>query len=82
MTVDDAEIVRRIGELADEEHKLERSHEGQEPSAQELEKLRNIEVTLDQCWDLLRQRRARRAAGRDPDEVSVRPESVVESYRQ
>ena len=82
MTVDDAEIVHRIGELADEEHKLERSHEGQEPSAQELEKLRHIEVTLDQCWDLLRQRRARRAAGRDPDEVSVRPESVVESYRQ
>jgi hypothetical protein len=82
VTVDDADIVRRIGDLADEEHKLERSHEGQEPSGQDLEKLRNIEVTLDQCWDLLRQRRARRAAGQDPEEVSVRPESVVESYRQ
>jgi hypothetical protein len=80
--VDDADIVRRIGELADEEHSLERSHEGQEPSAQELEKLRQIEVTLDQCWDLLRQRRARRAAGQDPDDVSVRSESVVEGYRQ
>ena len=63
--MDDADIVRRIGELADEEHKLERSHEGQEPSGQDLEKLRNIEVTLDQCWDLLRQRRAaaRRRSG-------------------
>lgn len=80
--MDDAEIVRRIGELADEEHNLERSHEGREPSPQDLEKLRQIEVTLDQCWDLLRQRRARRAAGQDPDEVAVRPENVVEGYRQ
>ena len=80
--MDDADIVRRIGELADEEHRLERSHEGQEPSAQDLEKLHQIEVTLDQCWDLLRQRRARRAAGQNPNDVSVRPESVVEGYRQ
>lgn len=80
--MDDADIVRRISALADEEHRLERSHEGQEPTAQDLEKLRQIEITLDQCWDLLRQRRARRAAGQDPDNVSVRPESVVEGYRQ
>jgi len=80
--MDDAEIVRRIGELADEEHNLERSHEGIEPPHEDLEKLRQIEVTLDQCWDLLRQRRARRAAGQDPDGVAVRPESVVEGYRQ
>jgi hypothetical protein len=44
--------------------------------------LREIEITLDQCWDLLRQRRARRAAGQDPDDVAVRPEEVVEHYRQ
>jgi hypothetical protein len=80
--MDDVDIVRHIGELTDEEHRLERSHEGQEPSAEELEELRHIEVTLDQCWDLLRQRRARRDAGQDPDEVAVRPESVVEGYRQ
>jgi hypothetical protein len=80
--MDDAEIVRRIGELADKEHQLERSHEGTEPSAEDLDKLRQIEVTLDQCWDLLRQRRARRAAGQDPDAVAVRPESIVEGYRQ
>jgi hypothetical protein len=80
--MDDVDIVRHIGELTDEEHRLERSHEGQEPSAEELEELRHIEVTLDQCWDLLRQRRARRNAGQDPEEVAVRPESVVEGYRQ
>jgi hypothetical protein len=80
--LNDVEIVRRIGELAEQEHSLERSFEGQEPSSTELERLRQIEVTLDQCWDLLRQRRARRNAGQDPDEVTVRPESVVESYRQ
>lgn len=80
--MDDTEILRRIGELADEEHHLEGLREGEERKPEELDRLRQIEVTLDQCWDLLRQRRARRAAGQDPDEVSVRPESVVEGYRQ
>ncbi|HMK96733.1 MAG TPA: DUF2630 family protein [Acidimicrobiales bacterium] len=80
--LDDADIVRRIGRLAEEEHNLERSFEGKEPSSVELERLRQLEVTLDQCWDLLRRRRARRNAGQDPDDVTVRPESVVESYRQ
>ncbi len=80
--MDDIDIVHRIGQLSEEEHSLERSHEGQELSSQEVDRLRQIEVALDQCWDLLRQRRARRAAGQDPDEVEVRPESVVEGYRQ
>ncbi|MDQ1485188.1 MAG: hypothetical protein QOJ62_881 [Actinomycetota bacterium] len=48
----------------------------------ELERLRAIEVTLDQCWDLLRQRRARRHAGEDPDQAAVRPEQIVEGYQQ
>ncbi|HTW05946.1 MAG TPA: DUF2630 family protein [Acidimicrobiales bacterium] len=80
--MDDAEIVERIGELANEEHRLEREHEGQEPSTEDIKRLRDIEVTLDQCWDLLRQRRARRAAGQDPDGSAVRPVDVVEGYRQ
>ncbi|HEX5266361.1 MAG TPA: DUF2630 family protein [Acidimicrobiales bacterium] len=80
--MDDREIVKRIGELADEEHHLEDSHEGTPLGESELARLRAIEVALDQCWDLLRQRRARRAAGQDPDEAAVRPESVVERYRQ
>jgi Protein of unknown function (DUF2630) len=80
--MDDTDIVRRISKLADEEHGLERAHEGEELSAQEQDRLHEIEVALDQCWDLLRQRRARRNAGQDPDDVEVRPESVVERYRQ
>jgi hypothetical protein len=80
--MDDQQIVRRIGELADEEHRLERSHEGTGLDPTELERLREIEVALDQCWDLLRQRRARRSVGEDPDTASVRPENVVEGYEQ
>jgi len=44
--------------------------------------MRDIEVALDQCSDLLRQRRARRASGQDPDEAIVRAEAVVEGYQQ
>ena len=72
--MNDADIVHRIGVLADEEHSLERSHEGEEFSEQELERLREIEVTLDQCWDLLRQRRARRAAVQRAGERTPRSE--------
>ena len=49
---------------------------------EEEERLRTIEVALDQCWDLLRQRRARRHAGQDPDEAKPRPAPVVENYQQ
>ena len=49
---------------------------------EELSRLRAIEVSLDQCWDLLRQRRARRSTGQDPDDAQVRPEGVVEGYQQ
>ena len=80
--MDDAEIVQRIGQLADEERSLEQSHEGSGLSEEDLSRLHSVEVALDQCWDLLRQRRARRAAGKDPDEAGVRPEEVVEGYRQ
>jgi len=81
--VDDIEIVQRIGQLADEEHRMERSSEaGVGLSDEELARLRQVEVALDQCWDLLRQRRARRAAGQDVDDAAVRPEGVVEGYRQ
>ena len=80
--MDDLEIVARIGELTDEEHALERAHIGKPLSDAELERLRAIEVALDQCWDLLRQRRARRDAGEDPGEAAARPEGVVEGYEQ
>ena len=80
--MDDLEIVARIDELSEEEHRLERSHEGQPLGEEELQRLRSLEIALDQCWDLLRQRRARREAGQDPDQASIRPASVVEGYQQ
>jgi hypothetical protein len=80
--MDDLDIVRRIGELSDEEHALERSHTGEALSDTEVERMRTIEVALDQCWDLLRQRRARRHAGIDPEDASVRSVGTVEGYQQ
>lgn len=80
--MDDTELIARIGSLVDEEHQLDQriAADGADPEAQE--RLRSLEVALDQCWDLLRQRRARRAAGADPDEASVRPPGTVEGYQQ
>ena len=80
--MDDQEIVRRIGELADEEHRLERTHAGAPLGDDEPKRMRELEVALDQCWDLLRQRRARRDAGQDPDAASARSENTVEGYQQ
>jgi len=80
--MDEIEIVRRIGELVEDEHALERRHAGAAPSEDEVARLQVIEVALDQCWDLLRQRRARRDAGQDVDDVHVRSENVVEGYQQ
>ena len=80
--MDDQEIVNRINELAEQEHRLEEAHVGQSLAPEEESRLRTIEVALDQCWDLLRQRRARRHAGQDPDEAHERPAPVVEGYKQ
>ena len=80
--MDDSELVRRIGELADEEHALERSITADASSDAERQRLADLEVALDQCWDLLRQRRARRSAGADPDAAAVRPAGTVEGYEQ
>lgn len=74
--MDDKQISARIGELIDEEHEMER---GGQPDAT---RLRELEVELDQCWDLLRRRRARRAAGENPDDAEPRPGNVVEGYLQ
>ena len=80
--MDDHEIVRRVGQLTEEEHELERSIAGAGASEDDERRLRELEVALDQCWDLLRQRRARRSAGLDPDDADVRPSAVVEGYQQ
>lgn len=79
----DEDIVKRIDGLVAEEHRLHSySAEGKELSEEDRATLRRLEIELDQCWDLLRQRRARRHAGQDPDDASVRPADVVERYKQ
>ncbi|WNV90452.1 DUF2630 family protein [Umezawaea sp. Da 62-37] len=78
----DEEVISRINQLVAEEHELENSKIGEGLSADEATRLRAIEVGLDQAWDLLRQRRARRAAGMDPDAAETRDVGVVEGYRQ
>jgi hypothetical protein len=78
--MDDLQVIGRINEIAHEEHELwEREGRGEITDA-ERERLRELGVTLDQCWDLLHQRRARRAAGQDPDDTSVRDARTVEGY--
>jgi hypothetical protein len=76
----DEDVIQRINDLANEEHALfERESRG-EASRTERERLREIAVQLDQCYDLLHQRRARRAAGLDPDDAAVRDAGTVEGY--
>ena len=81
-SMDDRQLIDRIGALVKEEHALERQASGDGLDEQEQDRLRQLEVQLDQCWDLLRQRRARRDAGLDPEDAQVRPEGTVEGYLQ
>jgi len=86
--MDDQTILSRIESLVAEEHSLQHREQDDaertqpEPLATDRERLEQVSVELDQCWDLLRQRRARRAAGEDPDEAQVREPGTVEKYLQ
>jgi hypothetical protein len=80
--MDDESVLQHIERLVAREKELEESHEGREATAEDRRRLGEIEIELDRCWDLLRQRRARRAAGLDPDQASERPAEVVEDYLQ
>jgi hypothetical protein len=81
--VEDDQVIASIDSLVEEEHQLyARKSEGEELTDEEHERLKAIEVRLDQCWDLLRQRRARRSAGQDPETAHTRPTDVVEHYQQ
>jgi hypothetical protein len=76
------DIQHRIKRLIDEEHELRsRLSAGEISVDEENQRLRALEVELDQCWDLLRQRRARREFGEDPDQAQVRDAATVENYR-
>jgi hypothetical protein len=84
--MDDQSILSHIEALVAEEHSLQGGEQGDAADEQALaadrERLDRVSVELDRCWDLLRQRRARRAAGEDPDEAQERDEGTVEKYLQ
>jgi hypothetical protein len=81
--MDDKEILGNIDELIRTEHELRaKVANGELSGDEERAQLRSVEESLDQCWDLLRQRRARREFGENPSEAAARPASEVEGYLQ
>lgn len=81
--MNDTEILKHITELVSEEHELTNLAEQEGGmSEEEHARLKSLEISLDQCWDLLRQRRARRSAGLNPDEAKSRDPQIVEHYLQ
>jgi hypothetical protein len=82
-TVNDNPMFDRINELAAEEEQLwEQAGDGAGLDASRRQRLETIKVELDQCYDLLHQRQARRSAGLNPDDAEVRPPEIVERYQQ
>jgi hypothetical protein len=78
--MDDNSLLSRIHELVDEEKQLRASHHGL--GGEDRQRLQTLERELDQCLDLLRQRRAREEFGENPDAAKARPSDEVESYLQ
>jgi hypothetical protein len=75
----DRSVLQHIEELVSEEHRLQAQ---ESLSENERAHLHTVQVELDQCWDLLRQRRALRTVGQDPDKAQIRPPEIVEKYEQ
>jgi hypothetical protein len=81
--MDDNTVLGRIHGLVDEEHKLRQQlAQGKISSAEEHTRLQELEVALDQCWDLLRRRRAAREVGNDPNAEQAHSTGEVEGYLQ
>jgi hypothetical protein len=78
--MEDADVLGNINELATEEHALWEKESRGEATEDDRLRLKRIQVTLDQCWDYLSQRRALRDARRNPDEAKVRDATTVERY--
>ncbi|MFG1644826.1 DUF2630 family protein [Amycolatopsis sp. NPDC049252] len=78
----DSEILGRIDELIAEEHELRSRSVGVGLTGTDKDRLTTVEQALDQCWDLLRQRRAKSEFHENPEDAQARPVSEVESYRQ
>jgi hypothetical protein len=79
--MDDKQVLQHIDELIAEEHELRARATTPGLTDTERGRLRDLEVQLDQCWDLLRQRRAKSEFGEDPDTAHARPADQVEHYR-
>jgi len=75
----DEGVLGRIKSLVDEEHAL---YSAKDPDSHTHARLEELRIELDQCWDLLRQRRALREFGNDPDTAKVRPPEIIENYEQ
>jgi Protein of unknown function (DUF2630) len=80
--MDDPQIHGTIESLVAEEHELWERESTGEANEDDRRRLEEIRFSLDRCWDLLRQRRARRDAGQDPDTATARHPEVVERYQQ
>jgi Protein of unknown function (DUF2630) len=81
--MDDSDILARIREMVDAEHELRRKmQENPGEISDGAQRLKDLEAALDQCWDLLRQRRAHREFAQDPNESRARPREQVERYLQ
>lgn len=80
--MDDRDVLQRIHALVDEEDKLHSVAVDGRLDEDQRRRLHEVEEGIDQCWDLLRQRRARRNAGMDPDDVHPRDIDTVEHYQQ
>jgi Protein of unknown function (DUF2630) len=80
--MEDPQIHTQIEQLVAEEHELWERESAGTAGESERQRLASVQVSLDQCWDLLRQRRALREAGRDPGGADVRRPEVVEGYEQ
>lgn len=80
--MDDSQIHGSIEKLVTEEHELWGRESDGRATEDDRRRLEQIRLSLDQCWDLLRQRRARRGAGQDADTAAARPPEVVERYEQ
>ncbi len=80
--MDDNEILHNITRLVNEEHELMKQAEQGDLDETQQARIRDLEVQLDQCWDLLRQRRARREFGLNPEEAKLRDPNIVEHYQQ
>jgi hypothetical protein len=78
----DRAVLATINDLADEEHRLLKMESDRTATDQDRQRMAEINLELDRCWDLLRQRRARRHAGLDPEQATLRSASTVETYRQ